>query len=63
MAEVKRAVEKEGEKLKKRLFDKLIGGGGQATDGEAAGEEGDQAQQEKKPEEELEDALKKLFDR
>ncbi len=63
MAEVKRAVEKEGEKLKKRLFDKLIGGGGQATDGEAAGEEGDQEQQEKSPEEELEDALKKLFDR
>jgi len=62
-AEVKRAVEKEGEKLKKRLLDKLIGGSGQAVEDEAAGEEGDQTQEKKEPEEEIKDALKKLFDR
>ena len=62
-AEVKRAVEKEGERLRKRLIDELIGGSGRATEEEAAGEEGDQTQEEKKPEEELADALKKLFDR
>ncbi len=62
-AEIKRAVEKEGEKLKKQLIEELIGGGSQATEDEAAGEEGDQTQEKKTPEEELEDALKKLFDR
>ena len=46
-----------------RQFDKLIGGNGQAPEEEATGEESDQSQQETKPEEELENALKKLFDR
>ncbi len=60
-AEVKRAVEKEGEKLKRRLIDKLIGGVGQAPEEEASGEESDQSQEEAKPEEEIENVLKKLF--
>lgn len=68
-AEVKRAVEKKGDELKKRLIDELIGGkkqpaGEQATDGGPADQGGEEAQP---PEEEAEDplkgALKKLLDR
>ncbi len=62
-AEVKRAVEKEADKLKRKLLGDLLGGSGQATEEEAAGDEGDQAQEEQKPEDELKNALKKLFDR
>ena len=62
-AELKRAVEKEADKLKKKLLGDLLGGSGQATEDQAAGEEGGQAEEEEKPEDELKNALKKLFDR
>jgi AsmA protein len=67
-AEVKRAVEKKGDELKKRLIDELIGGkkqpsGDQGTDGEAA-QSGEEAQpQEEEAEDPLKGALKKLLDR
>ena len=62
-AEVKRAVEKQGEAFKKRLIDELIGGGEQPASDKTADEDADQAEpeQEKDPEDQLEDALKKLF--
>ncbi len=60
-AEAKRAVKKEGEKLKKRLLGKLIGGSFKLTEEEASSEESDQSQQDTKPEKDLENALKKLF--
>jgi len=64
-AEVKRAVEKQGEAFKKRLIDELIGGGEQPASGQTADENADQAEpeEEKDPEDQLEDALKKLFGR
>lgn len=64
-AEVKRAVEKEGDKLKKRLIDELIGGGKRPSDDQETGEgtAQEQPQEEQDPEDELENALKKLFDR
>jgi len=63
--EVERAVEKEVDKLSKKLLGDLLGGS-TSTPEEGASQEGaDQAQPEeqKDPEDELEDALKKLFDR
>jgi hypothetical protein len=62
-AEVKRAVEKQGEALKKRLIDELIGGGEQPASDQTADEGADQAEpeEEKDPEDQLEDALKKLL--
>jgi AsmA protein len=62
-AEVKRAVEKQGEAFKKRLIDELIGGGEQPANDQTADADADQAEpeQEKDPEDQLEDALKKLF--
>jgi AsmA protein len=62
-AEVKRAVDKEADKLKKRLLGDLLGTKEPTTDEKPAGEEGEQAPEEKKPEDELKDALKKLFDK
>jgi len=59
-AEAKRALEKEADKLKKKLLGDLLGGSGQATGDQADGE---QAEKEEKPEDALENALKKLFDR
>ena len=59
-AEAKRALEKEADKLKKKLLGDLLGGSGQATGDQADGE---QAEEEEKPEDALENALKKLFDR
>ena len=62
-AEMKRAVEKHGEELKKRLIDELIGGGEQPASDQTGDEDADQAEpeQEKDPEDQLEDALKKLL--
>jgi len=62
-AEAKRALEKEADKLKKKLLGDLLGGGSQATEDQAAGEQNEQAEEEEKPEDDLENALKKLFDR
>jgi len=59
-AEAKRALEKEADKLTKKLLGDLLGGSGQATGDQADGE---QAEEEDKPEDALENALKKLFDR
>ena len=60
LAEAKRALEKEADKLTKKLLGDLLGGSGQATADQADGE---QAEEEEKPEDVLENALKKLFDR
>jgi len=71
-AEVKRAVEKKGEELKKRLLGDLLGGSEQPPEDQTTADGADQTQQdddqaqpqeEPEPEDELEDALKKLFDR
>ena len=43
-----------------KLLGDLLGGGGQASEDQAAGE---QAEEEEKPEDDLENVLKKLFDR
>ena len=59
-AEAKRALEKEADKLKNKLLGDLLGGGSQASEDQAAGE---QAEEEEKPEDDLENVLKKLFDR
>lgn len=59
-AEAKRALEKEADKLTKKLLGDLLGGSGQATGDQADGE---QAEEEEKPEDALKNALKKLFDR
>ena len=61
-AEAERALEKQADKLKRRLFGDFLGGGEQATQDEAGREEDDQAQEEEKPEKKLKNALKKLFD-
>jgi len=53
-------LEKEADKLTKKLLGDLLGGSGQATGDQADGE---QAEEEEKPEDALENALKKLFDR
>ena len=52
-------------KLKKRLIDELIGGGKRPSDDQETGEgtAQEQPQEEQDPEDELENALKKLFDR
>ena len=62
-AELRRAVEKQGEAFKKRLIDQLIGGGEQPASDQTADEGADQAQpeEERDPKDQLEDALKKLF--
>ncbi len=62
-AELRRAVEKQGEAIKKRLIDQLIGGGEQPASDQTADEGADQTEpeEEKDPEDQLEDALKKLF--
>lgn len=62
-AELRRAVEKQGEAFKKRLIDELIGGGEQPASDQTADERADQAEpeEEKDPGDQLEDALKKLF--
>ena len=59
-AEAKRALQKEADKLTKKLLGDLLGGSGQATGDQADGE---QAEEEEKPEDALKNALKKLFDR
>jgi AsmA protein len=61
-AEAKRAIEKETDKLKDRLLGEILGGGDE-TPGDEAGEDQAQPEEEKAPEDDLEDALKKLFDR
>ena len=62
-AELRRAVEKQGEAFKKRLIDQLIGGGEQPASDQTADEGADQAQpeEERDPKDQLEDALKKLL--
>ena len=62
-AELRRAVEKQGEAFKKRLIDELIGGRDQPASDQTADEGADQAQpeEERDPKDQLEDALKKLL--
>lgn len=62
-AEAKRAVDKEADKLKKRLLGDLLGTKEPSTDEKPAGEEDEQAPEEAEPEDELKNALKKLFDK
>lgn len=64
-AELERAVDKETDKLKQRLLGKIVGGGEQAPAEQADADQAppEEGAEEQQPEDELKDALKKLFDR